>query len=373
MGAVKASDESLVSVTATRLTELTLSHFRSHRRTRIEADARPLAISGANGAGKTNILEAISLLSPGRGLRRASADAFARKPEELGWKVSALLQSGSEIHEIELWAELGEARQTRIDGKAAPQVALGRIARVLWLVPSMDRLWLEGAEGRRRFLDRIALSFEPAHAEAVLAYEKAMRERNRLLKDMVRDADWYAALEAQMAREGAKIREHRQAAIDRVTAAQARADTGFPAATLDLTEPDAAPDLAGALSESRPADLRAGRTLVGPHRADLNGIYAEKGVPAAQCSTGEQKALLLSLVLANARALAEDTGLAPILLLDEVAAHLDPERRAALYDEIAALGAQAWLTGTEAGLFDALGERAMRLTVSDRDGVSEVA
>lgn len=352
--------------------DLSLSHFRSHRRTRIETGARPLAIAGPNGSGKTNVLEAVSLLSPGRGLRRAASEDFGRQPEGLGWKISATLRSGADLHEIETWAEPGEPRQLRIDGKAAPQAALGRIARVLWLVPSMDRLWIEGAEGRRRFLDRIALSFEPGHGEAVLGYEKAMRERNRLLKEMVRDDAWFAALEARMAEEGVRIRAHRDAAIARIARAQEGAETAFPAATLHLVEPVDAPDLAAAFAEGRPADLGAGRTLAGPHRADLEATYAAKGVPASRCSTGEQKALLLSLVLANARALAEDTGLAPILLLDEVAAHLDPGRRASLYDEIVALGAQAWLTGTEAGLFHALGDRADHLALALEDGASVV-
>ncbi len=357
-------------MTALALLDLTLSHFRSHRRTRIETDGRPLAIAGPNGAGKTNILEAVSLLSPGRGLRRAGAEDFARRPEALGWKIAATLRSGAQLHEIETWAEPGEPRQLRIDGKAAPQTALGRIARVLWLVPSMDRLWIEGAEGRRRFLDRMTLSFEPSHAEATLAYDKAMRERNRLLKDMVRDAAWYLALEARMAEDGAKIRANRASALARLAAAQAGAETAFPAATLALTEPDPAEDLARAFAENRQADLRAGRTLLGPHRADLDATYTAKGIPAAQCSTGEQKALLISLILANARTLADETGMAPILLLDEIAAHLDPNRRAALYDEITALGAQAWLTGTEPGLFDALGARAQPLAVAEENGES---
>ncbi len=354
------------------LSTLTLSHFRSHRRTEIEAGPRPVAISGPNGAGKTNILEALSLLSPGRGLRRAASEDLSRRPEALGWKITAKLHAGH-AHDIETWAEPGSPRQLRIDGKTAPQTALGRLARILWLVPSMDRLWLEGAEGRRRFLDRMTLSFEPAHAEATLAYEKAMRERNRLLKDDVRDPHWYTALEAQMATHGDAIRANRSVALARLSAAQEGAETAFPAADLSLSEPDCAPDLAQAFARGRPADLRAGRTLLGPHRADLAATYRAKGVAAAQCSTGEQKALLISLVLANGRALKEDLGQPPILLLDEVAAHLDPDRRAALYDEICALGAQAWLTGTEPELFAALGDRAEYLEVREEDGLSRVA
>jgi DNA replication and repair protein RecF len=338
---------------------LALTHFRSHRATRLAFDGRPVAITGPNGAGKTNILEAVSLLSPGRGLRRAAAEDLARRPEALGWKITATVQGLSAAHDLETWAEPGEARQVRIDGKAATQASLGRVLRVLWLVPAMDRLWIESAEGRRRFLDRMTLSFFPEHAEHSLTYEKAMRDRNRLIKDQVTDAHWYAALEVQMAEAGEAITRHRRATIARIADAADPA-SAFPSADLTLTGPDGVeepPDLALALAEGRRRDIAAGRTLVGPHRADLLARYTAKGVPADQCSTGEQKALLISLILANARALAEDLGRAPILLLDEVAAHLDEHRRAALYDEICALDAQALMTGTEAELFAALADR----------------
>ncbi|MGB0798805.1 MAG: AAA family ATPase, partial [Planktomarina sp.] len=214
---------------------LMLSHFRSHHVVRIDCDARPIAIFGANGAGKTNILEAVSLLSPGRGIRRASAEDMTRRPEALGWKVKAQVRSLNQVHEVETWSENGSARQVRIDDKAATQVMLGRIARVLWLIPSMDRLWIEGADGRRRFLDRMTLSFDPSHAENVLTYEKAMRERNRLLKDQVRDAHWYKVVERQMAESGVKIRAARVETLDHIHAAQAQAETAFPTAQLTLT------------------------------------------------------------------------------------------------------------------------------------------
>lgn len=359
------------------LKELTLSHFRSHHRARLQLSGGPVAIYGPNGAGKTNILEAISLLSPGRGLRRAAPDEIARRPQALGWKVSALLQSLHQVHEVETWAEPGVSRSVTIDGKAAPQVALGRIARILWLVPAMDRLWIEAADGRRRFLDRMVLSFEPGHAEVTLAYEKAMRERNRLLKDQVGDARWYAALEGQMAQAGAAIQRNRLAALKRVQAAQAGSETAFPAADLEIAGPDGPiPAEEGALAEGfaagRGRDMAAGRTLTGPHRADLEAVFAAKAVPARQCSTGEQKALLISLVLANARALAEDFGAPPILLLDEVAAHLDADRRAALYDEICGLGAQAWMTGTGAELFEGLQGRAQFYELREEEHASQV-
>lgn len=360
------------------ITSLNLSHFRSHRATGLVFDGRPVAIVGPNGAGKTNILEAVSLLSPGRGLRRAAPDELARKPDNIGWRVEAQVKGLAADHQIETGAKPGEPRSLRIDGKTAPQVALGRICRVLWLVPAMDRLWIEAAEGRRRFLDRIALSFFPDHAEQSLGYEKAMRERNRLLKDEVTDAGWYSALEGQMAEAALAVMANRQAALQRIASAQAGAETRFPAAALSLTGPEgeAEPDPAALptlWAETRRRDMAAGRTLTGPHRSDLRALYAAKGTPADQCSTGEQKALLISLILANARALATDLGRAPVLLLDEVAAHLDADRRAALYDEICALGAQALMTGTEASLFDALGDRGQTIAVTDAGGISRIS
>lgn len=353
---------------------LTLSHFRSHRSARMVLDGRPVAISGANGAGKTNILEAVSLLSPGRGLRRAAADELARRPEALGWKVTATLTGPPHGHEVETFAQGADARAVRIDGKAASQTALGRLIRVLWLVPAMDRLWIEAAEGRRRFLDRLTLSFFPDHGDVVLAYEKAMRDRNRLLKDQVTDPHWYGALEAQMADAGHRITAQRQAALARLAQAQQAATSAFPCADLTLLSPDGVDDapLADLWATTRRRDMAAGRTLAGPHRADLGAVYAAKGMAADQCSTGEQKALLISLILANARALVAELGAPPILLLDEVAAHLDAGRRAALYDEICALGAQAMMTGTEPGLFDTLGARAQTFSVVDQGGVSQV-
>jgi DNA replication and repair protein RecF len=351
---------------------LQLSHFRSHRAARLEFDGRPVALVGANGAGKTNILEAVSLLSPGRGLRRAAVEDLARRPEAIGWKVAATVAGLSAAHELETWAE-GGPRQVRVDGKTAPQLALARILRMVWLVPAMDRLWIEAAEGRRRFLDRSVLSFAPDHAEAVLAYEKAMRDRNRLLKDEVRDPHWYGALEAQMAASAAVIAANRADALARLMAAQEGAETAFPRASLTLVHPEGeVDDLATALAENRRRDLAAGRTLLGPHRVDLQAVFSAKGVPADQCSTGEQKALLISLMLANARALATDLGRPPILLLDEVAAHLDAGRRAALYDEICALGAQAIMTGTEPGLFDSLGARGQSFAIADDIGQSSI-
>lgn len=361
-------------MTGLAITSLQLSHFRSHRLSRIQFDGRPAAICGPNGAGKTNILEAVSLLSPGRGLRRAAADELGRRPEELGWKISADLRGLTGQHSVETGAEPGEARFVKLDGKASTQVMLGRICRVLWLVPSMDRIWIEAAEGRRRFLDRLTLSFLPDHGEAVLSYEKAMRDRNRLLKDQVSDVHWYGALERRMADAAKTISENRKFAVERLMRAQDGAETSFPKVLLRIAPLDDEPeDLCDYWASTRGRDMAAGRTLLGPHRADLEGELSSKGMKAAQCSTGEQKAMLISLILANVRALSEDLGRAPVVLLDEVAAHLDPDRRAALYDEICALGAQALMTGTEPALFDSLGERAQTIHVAETNGISQVA
>lgn len=355
---------------------LTLSHFRSHRLGRMALDGRPVAIYGPNGAGKTNILEAVSLLSPGRGLRRAAADDMARRPERLGWKITAELAGEGRDHEVETGAEPGQARILRIDGKPAPQLSLAKLVRIVWLVPAQDRLWIEGAEGRRRFLDRLTMSFFPEHGEAVLTHEKAMRERNRLLRDQIRDPMWYEAIEAQMSEAAARIVGHRARALDRLARAQDGAETAFPTAELSLIEAEgsdgltSADDFASAHAASRPRDMMAGRSLTGPHRSDLGAVYVAKQAAARACSTGEQKALLISLILANARALSLDTGHAPLVLLDEVAAHLDAGRRAALFDEICALGGQAWMTGTGAGLFADLGGRAQRFEITDQDGLS---
>ena len=357
--------------------ELAIGQFRSYRRAEIVSDGRSVALVGPNGAGKTNVLEAISLVSPGRGLRRVAAAEMARRDGPGGWRVVVDLEISGRVHEVETWSESNASRQLRIDGKGANQLALGRMAQILWLVPPMDRIWIEGADGRRRFLDRMALSFDPGHGEAALVYEKAMRNRNRLLKNQTRDGRWFDALETRMAEAGMRIHRGRIAALEFLSTAQEKAVTAFPAARLELVQsegqfPESEEALRAALRDSRARDMAAGRTLVGTHRSDLQADYVSKGVSARTCSTGEQKALLISLILANARALTERVGHAPILLLDEVAAHLDAERRAALYSEISVLGAQAWMTGTGPELFEDLGDRVQLIPVCEEAGISRL-
>ena len=378
---------------------LKLAQYRSYDLCTIETGGASVALYGPNGAGKTNILEAVSMLVPGRGLRRAGAEEVIRRPGGIGWRVRAEIATATGVIEIATGVEGAETtrRTVEIDSKSATQTALGRHVRMVWLTPAMDRLWLDAPGDRRRFLDRIALGFEPDHAEVSLTYEKAMRARNRLLREPGWDDAWLAGLEAQMARAGARIARARSESLIRLIEAQNGARIGvetlFPRAELsilgdmefhfsqalrtgddlDQLEVEEAASLSRALASSRSRDAAAGRTLTGPHRSDLEAVYAAKNMPAAACSTGEQKALLISLCLANARALSEATGTAPILLLDEVTAHLDTSRRKALFGEIEALGAQAWMTGTAAELFEGLGGDAIRLGVSESGGLSAVA
>ncbi len=385
-------------LTRSAILSLTLTDFRSYELGSLETGGRSVWLAGPNGAGKTNLLEAVSLLSPGRGLRGAGlAEVGRRLPGETtgrAWAVSALIDDGEQGTRLGAGVEApGSSRRvTRIEGAAAPPGRLTEYIRPLWLTPAQDRLFLEAAGDRRRFFDRLVFAAEPLHAAHASAYDKALRERMRLLTDesAAPDPVWLTALEARMGEHGAAVAAARartlaalQEEIDR------RDDRPFPRARLSLTgdwetlsaqgldEAAIAGRLVETLAAARGRDAAAGRALAGPHRGDLSVVHAEKDRAAAECSTGEQKALILNLVLAQAARLSTTDSRAfstpnPILLLDEVAAHLDPIRRAALADEIAALGLQVFLTGTDASLFDpfkgqALGVRvdASGLTVLD--------
>jgi DNA replication and repair protein RecF len=360
------------------VTQLRLSNFRSYASADIEVSGRPVVLTGPNGAGKTNLLEAISLLAPGRGLRGATLSEHTRKgPAPVGalWGVSATVHRGGGSCEIGTGLEAtssGMARQVRLNGAPAQSSAdLGELIQMAWLTPAMDRLFIESASGRRRFLDRLTLGFAPGHARVSLRYEQAMRERARLLKYGPRDPAWLSGLEQQMVENGLAIIAERAAVIARLNAALAeRRDAGaFPCAQLGLDgDADrlaaekgdgAAGAFREALERSRIRDVESGRTGFGPHVSDLNVRHTAKRTDARDCSTGEQKALLISIVLAQARQLSHiKEGFAPILLLDEIVAHLDATRRAALFEEILALGAQAWMTGTELSMFSPLSGHA---------------
>ena len=360
------------------ISSLTLSHFRSHKVSKLSLDGRPVVVFGNNGTGKTNILEAVSLFSPGRGIRRASAKDVTRTPEAIGWKIEGTVTNSISENEIVITSENGEARRLLLDGKKASIMKLGQILRIVWLVPSMDRLWTEGSSGRRQFLDRLTLSYFPKHAEVSLLYEKAMKERNRLLKEKIYNDQWYNALEFEMAKSAVSIQKSRMQAIQYLTEAQNQLTGNFPKAELLLIDPEQdiitdEDEAVLALRCSRQNDMIIGRTSVGPHKSDLQAIYLNKSMPAKDSSTGEQKALLISIILSNAKSLAEISNVSPIVLLDEVSAHLDNERRAALYDEICQLGVQAWMTGTELELFSELKDKAQFIEVTTADGISTLS
>ncbi len=345
------------------ITRLILTDFRSYASAPIAAAASFVVLTGENGAGKTNILEALSLLSPGRGLRGVALSEMARSDGPGGFAVAARLDEDVEIG-TGTTAAAPERRQVRVNGAAAAANTLSEWLSVLWLTPAMDRLFSEAAGGRRRFLDRLVLALEPGHAHHSARYEAAMRARNKLLAEPEgADPSWLAALEAGMAEHGAPIAAARTATVEALAARLANQPDGpFARAGLAL-EGWRGTDLAAELRASRGRDAAAGRTLVGPHRADLVVTHLGKGQPAARSSTGEQKALLLGIVLAHADLVAERAGRPPLLLLDEVAAHLDPLRRGALFERLAHTGGQVWMTGTEAALFEGVGA-ATRLHVA---------
>lgn len=336
------------------LSRLVLTDFRNHAALTIAPGAGFVVLTGANGAGKTNILEAVSMLAPGRGLRRAPLGQMAREGGSRGFGVAATLADDMTIA-TGTQPPATERRIVRINGAATSANALAERLSVLWLTPAMDRLFVEPASERRRFLDRLTLAFAPAHAVHAARYEAAMRARNRLIVEDAPDTAWLGALEGQMATHGAAIVAARTETVALLADRLAIPNDEFPSAGLSLEGwAGDAPALAAALVESRARDRSAGRTLVGPHRSDLIVTHRDKDRAAALASTGEQKALLLGIVLAHADLVAERTGHAPVLLLDEVAAHLDPARRAALFARLADRG-QVWMTGTEPALFDGIG------------------
>lgn len=363
------------------ISRLTLSNFRNYDQLALDPGPGLVVLTGQNGAGKTNLLEAVSFLSPGRGLRRAAQDDVARKSSGLGFAVHARLKGPfgeAEIGTGTAGAEAGETgRKVRINGASARSAeAMLEWLRVIWVTPAMDTLFTGSGTDRRRFLDRLVLAIDPVHGRRALDYEKAMRQRNRLLVDDVRDAAWFDAIETQMAETGVAIAAGRAELVRLLARMIERlpADGPFPKATIALEGPvdagigtrpavDVEEDFRAMLAEGRARDRAAGRTLEGPHRTELVVHHAPKGMPAARCSTGEQKALLVGLVLAHARLTGELAGTAPILLLDEISAHFDAERRAGLFDILEDLNGQCFMTGTEPALFDSLAGRAQFFTV----------
>jgi DNA replication and repair protein RecF len=378
------------------ISRLVLTDFRNHARLTLQLDRRPVVLAGPNGAGKTNVLEAVSLLAAGQGLRRAAYADLSRQQGGGGWAVAATVET--DVGPVELGTGLDPAkpdaaragRIVRINGE--PQSGSGALAGLVemaWLVPAMDGLFTGPAGDRRRFLDRLVLGFDAGHATRSGQFERAMRQRNRLLEDGVRDPARFAGLERIMAETGVAIAAARVATVNGIagvvgTRRERDPDAAFPWSTLALTgmleaalANSAAVDVEdhylAALANGRERDRMAGRTLEGPHRSDLIVGHGPKSMPAEASSTGEQKALLTGLVLAHAELLAaRRNGVAPILLLDEIAAHLDSRRRAGLFAELLRLGTQAWLTGTDRHPFEALMDDAQFVPVGE-NGVGSAA
>jgi len=382
---------------------LKLNHYRNYSGLKLELDQRHVVLTGENGAGKTNLLEAISFLSPGRGLRRAAYDKVAQQlsqealpnsdPQAGTWAVHVSMQGAEGPVDIGTGLQAGPngvepQRKVHINGAASRSAdALLEHARILWLTPNMDGLFTGPAADRRRFLDRMVLAIDPGHGRRVAEFEKAMRGRNKLLESGSADDTWLSAIEAQMAEFGVAIAFARGELISLLRGIIARGPSGpnavFPNADLslqgtleDLLVEGAAVDLEdnfrAHLARNRPRDRAAGRTLEGPHRSNLSVRHGPKNMEAAQCSTGEQKALLTGIVLAHAQLVSNVSAMTPILLLDEIAAHLDEGRRAALFDLIDTIGCQAWMTGTDQPMFNALGERAKFFTVASGSVVESV-
>jgi DNA replication and repair protein RecF len=378
-----ATQRAVLAVRQLRLTE-----FRNYRGLRLDCGLEPVVLVGANGAGKTNLLEALSFLAPGRGLRRARLDEVGHRPRAdeapaAAWAVAATLDTpeGRLAVGTGLEAPKNEGglsrRAVRIDGKTSTsQTALGLHIATVWLTPQLDRLFLDGPGERRRFLDRLVIALHPEHAGDVAAYENALRQRARLLADSSRDPHWFNALEDTMARHGVALAVNRADTVHRLDAAARLGVGAFPRASLAMSGEvdgwvasmaaiDAEDRLRSELAANRGRDAEAGITTCGPHRSDLAVRHLDLDLPAAEGSTGQQKAVLVSIALAHARLVALSRGRPPLLLLDEIAAHLDRERREALFDEVVALGAQSWMTGTDPELFTPLAGRAQILRVAD--------
>jgi len=368
----------------TGVVRLMLTDFRNYEHLRLDTDLRPVVLAGPNGAGKTNILEALSFLTPGRGLRGSRLSEVGRRtPEENSgrpWAIAADIETPAGTVRVGTGVEAGaeERRAVHIDGKAVRgTAALADYLAAIWVTPAMDRLFTDTPGERRRFLDRLVTALDSEHASRCAAYDQAYRRRTRLFRDGVTDAAWYDALEDTLARYGVAVAAARRDLIARLNDALSSADGPFPAAHLRLSglvddclnahaAVDAEDELRRELESSRCAWTAGSEPPVtqGPNRSDMNVTMLSTGRQASECSTGEQKALLLSIILAHVALQAQVRGQSPLLLLDEVVAHLDEDRRQHLFDRILSAGAQAWLTGTDASIFAGLGDDAQILNVT---------
>lgn len=367
---------------------LNLSDFRSYETLSLSLDSRPVVLTGPNGAGKTNLLEALSFLIPGRGLRRARLSDIKRQESQKPW--SLFFQLNDQGQPLQIGTGLdpenpeSERRLTKINGhKVKSQASLSEWISIVWLTPQMDRLFLEGAQGRRRFLDRLVYGVDASHAHRLNRYERALKERSFLLRQGRYDRHWINALEEIMVNEGVAITIARREVVGQLQGVLKMQKKEFPRAELTLegnletllhthTPLEVEDKVRALLTTHRSQDQISGRTSFGPHRSDLVVFFPEKNQAAYLCSTGEQKALLLSIVMASAHLLSVRTGTIPLLLLDEVIAHLDERRRSALFDAILELRMQAWLTGTDVSLFEKLQGNAQFLSLLEGRLVSQI-
>ena len=347
--------------------KLKISNFRSYKILQLSFDSNPTVIFGKNGVGKTNLLEAISLLYPGKGIRRSSFHDMINLSNAISWKVEALAHRNNNLFEIETSSD-GNGRVVRIDGKKVPQNNLSSSLKILWFLPPMDRIWMETSKDRRKFLDRMVFSLDINHAKRCTQYEKLLRDRNRLLKDRIADSSWYLAIEKEMAVLGFEIDNCRRDFIEKLNRVLTERNNYFPQIKLKLKDDPIESEEAFLknLMNQRGQDLITGRTNFGPHTDDLQGFYLEKEIDTKYCSTGEQKLSIISIILSNAKLIKEQHKVSPIMLLDEITAHLDEVRKENLFSELLSLESQFFISGTEEGIFSSLSKKTKFFELDER-------
>ena len=354
-------------MSAAGIEKLKISNFRSYKILELSFDSNPTVIYGKNGVGKTNLLEAISLLYPGKGIRRSSFHDMINLSNNISWKVEALAHRNNNLFEIETSSD-GNGRVVRIDGKKVPQNNLSSSLKILWFLPPMDRIWMETSKDRRKFLDRMVFSLDINHAKRCTQYEKLLRDRNRLLKDRVADSSWYLAIEKEMAILGFEIDNCRRDFIEKLNTVLIEKNNYFPLIKLNLKDDPIESEevFLKNLMNQRGQDLVTGRTNFGPHTDDLQGFYLEKEIDTKYSSTGEQKLSIISIILSNAKLIKEQHKVSPIMLLDEITAHLDEVRKENLFSELLSLESQFFISGTEVGIFSSLSKKTKFLELDER-------
>ena len=354
-------------MSSTGIEKLKISNFRSYKILELYFDSNSTVIYGKNGVGKTNLLEAISLLYPGKGIRRSSFHDMINLSNNNSWKVEAVVHQNNNIFEIETSSD-GNGRFVRIDGKKVPQNNLSSSLKILWFLPPMDRIWMETSKDRRKFLDRMVFSLDINHAKRCTQYEKLLRDRNRLLKDHVEDSSWYLAIEKKMATIGFEIHNCRRDFIGKLNKVLIEKNNYFPPIKLNMKDDiiESEEVFLKNLIERRGQDLVSGRTNFGPHTDDLQGFYLEKEIDTKYSSTGEQKLSIISIILSNAKLIKEQHKVSPIMLLDEITAHLDEVRKENLFSELLSLESQFFISGTEVGIFSSLSKKTKFLELDER-------